>query len=79
MSSRKLVAAALFFTLFGVLAFLPPFALLFRYDILVASVPLEAAYVFVTWILLIIGARWFSHALPDNTAPKDDAQQDRPK
>jgi hypothetical protein len=78
MSRRKLVAAALFFTLFGAIAFLPPFALLFRHDTRVAGVPLETAYVFAVWILLIVGARWFSRVLPDDTPPSADTRQDRP-
>ena len=77
MIRRKLVAAALFFTLFGAIAFMPPFALLFRTNTRVLGVPLEAAYIFVVWILLILGARWFSRVLPDDNAAPADAQQDR--
>jgi len=78
MSRRKLVAAALFFTLSGAIAFLPPFALLFSRDIRLAGVPLETVYVFAVWTFLILGARWFSRVLPDDTASSAAERRDRP-
>ncbi|SFZ86722.1 hypothetical protein SAMN02983003_3916 [Devosia enhydra] len=66
MTRRKLVAAAFFFTLFGVLGFLPPIIALFRFDARPFGVPVEAVYVFVLWGLLVLGARWFSRALPED-------------
>ena len=69
MTRRKLVAAALFFTVFGALAFLPPLVLLFRFDARVMGVPVETVYVFVLWGLLVVGARWFSRVLPDDRPP----------
>ena len=66
MTRRKLVAAAFFFALFGVLAFLPPLILLFRFDQRIAGVPIETVYVFVLWGLLVVGAAWFSAMLPDD-------------
>jgi uncharacterized membrane protein len=65
MTRRKLIAAALFFTLFGVIALLPPLVLLFRFDARIGGVPVETVYVFVLWAILVIGARWFSRVLPD--------------
>jgi hypothetical protein len=75
MTRRKLVAAALFFTIFGVIALLPPLVLLFRFDSRIAGIPIETVYVFVLWGLLIIGACWFSGVLPDD-APSDHPRQD---
>src|SRR5690606_18354381 len=66
MTRRKLIAAALFFTIFGVIALLPPLVLLFRFDARIAGVPVETVYVFALWALLVAGARWFSRALPDD-------------
>lgn len=69
MTRRKLVAAALFFTAFGALAYMPPLVLLFRLDIRILGVPIETVYVFVLWIALVAGARWFSRVLPDDRPP----------
>jgi hypothetical protein len=71
MTRRKLVAAALFFTVFGALAYLPPLVLLFRLDQRVLGVPIETVYVFALWAVLVGGARWFSRVLPDERAPHE--------
>lgn len=75
MIRRKLIAAALFFTLFGVIGFMPPFVLLFRFDARIAGVPIETVYVFVLWALLVAGACWFSRVLP-REAPRSDHPPD---
>jgi hypothetical protein len=67
MTRRKLVAAAFFFAMFGVIAFLPPLVLLFRFDARLFGIPAETVYIFVLWALLLVGARWFSTVLPDDT------------
>lgn len=69
MTRRKLVAAALFFTAFGALAYMPPLVLLFRLDVRVLGVPIETVYVFALWVALLLGARWFSRVLPDDRPP----------
>lgn len=66
MTRRKLISAALFFTIFGAIALLPPLVLLFRFDARVAGVPIETVYIFILWAALVIGARWFSRTLPDD-------------
>src|SRR5690606_26506089 len=66
MTRRKLVAAALFFTLAGVVAMMPPFVLLFQFEESIFGVPVEAAYIFFVWALLVFGARAFSRLLPDD-------------
>jgi len=77
MTRRKLVSAALFFTLFGVIALLPPLVLLFRIDTRVLGVPIETVYIFVLWALLVAGGRWFSGVLPDDEPPRDDRRTER--
>lgn len=67
MIRRKLISAALFFSLFGVIAFMPPFVLVFTTRLRIAGVPLDLLYVFTLWIALIFGAWWFSRLLPDDT------------
>lgn len=71
MTRRKLVSASLFFTVFGVIALLPPLVLLFRFDARVFGVPIETVYVFLLWAVLVAGACWFSLILPDER-PKPD-------
>jgi len=71
MIRRKIIAAALFFTAFGAIAYLPPLVLLFRLDVLVLGVPIETAYVFVLWTVLVVGACWFSRVLPDDRPPSE--------
>ena len=71
MIRRKLVAAALFFTGFGAIAYLPPLVLLFRLDVRVLGVPIETVYVFVLWTVLVVGACWFSLVLPDDRPPSE--------
>jgi hypothetical protein len=78
MTRRKIIAAALFFTLFGAIALLPPLVLLFRFDSRIAGIPVETVYVFVLWALLIVGARWFSGVLPDDGPPQDNRPDPRP-
>lgn len=71
MTRRKLIAAALFFTVFGALAYLPPLVILLRYDLRVFGVPVETVYVFALWFVLVVGARWFSRVLPDDRPPQE--------
>ncbi|RIK84954.1 MAG: hypothetical protein DCC69_11510 [Hyphomicrobiales bacterium] len=71
MTRRKLVAAALFLTAFGALAYLPPLVLLFRLDIRIMGVPIETVYVFALWVALVAGACWFSRVLPDDRPPPE--------
>jgi hypothetical protein len=78
MSGRKRVAAALFLTLFGAFAYLPPLVLLLRVDVRIMGVPAETVYVFALWLALVVGARWFSRVLPDDRPPperKPEARQ----
>lgn len=78
MTRRKIIAAALFFTIFGAIALFPPLVLLFRFDHRIAGIPVETVYVFVLWALLIVGARWFSRVLPDDGPPQDTRADQQP-
>ena len=71
MTRRKLVAAALFFTAFGALAYMPPLVLLFRLDVRVLGVPIETVYVFALWMAMIAGACLFSRVMPDDAPPPE--------
>ena len=71
MIRRKLVAAALFFTGLGAIAYLPPLVFLFRLDVRLMGVPIETVYVFVLWTVLVVGACWFSRVLPDDRPPPE--------
>lgn len=75
MTRRKLIGAAFFFALFGAIGFLPPLVLLFRFDARIFGVPVETVYIFVLWIVLVAGARWFSSVLPHDE-PTDTKQAD---
>lgn len=74
---RKIIGASLFFTLFGALANLPPLILLFRFDALVAGIPIESVFLFGLWLCLIGGAAWFAAVLPPDEPPAPPGE-DRP-
>ena len=71
MIRRKLIAAALFFTVFGAIAYLPPLVRLSRLDVRLMGVPIETVYVFLLWTALVVGACWFSRMLPDDRPPPE--------
>lgn len=77
MIRRKIIGAALFLTLFGALALMPPLILLFRFDALVFGIPVETVYVFALWMSLIVGAALLSRRLPDDgpEPPERDVDQ----
>jgi hypothetical protein len=68
MIRRKLISSALFFSLFGVIAVMPPFVLVFRTEVRLFGVPLDIIYIFLLWVALIFGAWWFNRLLPNDTA-----------
>lgn len=76
MRRRKLIAAALFFALFGILSLIPPVLLIFRADTRILGVPLDTVYVFLIWFGLIIGAFIFSKVLPDDTQSSNNVGDD---
>jgi hypothetical protein len=64
MERRKLVSAALFLTLAGALLFMPPIASVFQIQRRLLGVPAEVIYLFLCWVLLVVGAWWLSRRLP---------------
>jgi hypothetical protein len=43
---------------------MPPLASVFQIHRLVLGVPAEVIYLFLVWVLLIVGAWWLSRRLP---------------
>ena len=64
MERRKLVSAALFLTLAGALLFMPPLATVFQIQRRFFGVPADVIYLFVCWVLLVVGAWWLGARLP---------------
>lgn len=64
MKNRRIISAAFFFVLFGVLALLPPLVLVFRFDARIFGIPIETVYIFTLWALLVVGANRLSRILP---------------
>lgn len=64
MERRKLVSAALFLTLAGALLFMSPIASVFQIQRRLLGVPAEVIYLFLCWVLLVVGAWWLSTRLP---------------
>ena len=73
MERRKLGSAALFFTIFGAMLFLPPLVLLFNVKVRVLGVPAEVIYLFVVWLGLVGGTAWFAYRLPQEDDKSGDA------
>jgi hypothetical protein len=64
MERRKLKSAALVLTLLGAILFMPPIASVFQIHRRVLGVPAEVIYLFLCWIILVVGAWWLSTRLP---------------
>ncbi len=64
MERRKLTSAALVLTLLGALMFLPPLASVLQIERRVLGIPAEVIYLFLVWLLLIVGAWWLGKRLP---------------
>ena len=64
MERRKLVSAALFLTVAGALLFTPPLASVFQVQRRLLGLPAEVIYLFVCWLLLVVGAWWLGRRLP---------------
>jgi high-affinity Fe2+/Pb2+ permease len=72
MDRRKLGSAALFLTVVGALLFMPPIATVFQVQQRLFGLPAEVIYLFVCWLLLIVGAWWLSHRLPRDAAESQE-------
>lgn len=72
MERRKLASAALFLTLTGALLFVPPIATVFQIQKRVFGLPAEVIYLFVCWVLLVVGAWWLGKRLPRDADAAED-------
>ena len=72
MDRRKLESAALFLTIVGALLIMPPLAVVFQIERRVFGLPAEVIYLFIVWLLLILGAWWLGKRLPRQSS-EDDA------
>ena len=61
---RKLRSAMLVLTLFGALLMLPPLIHIFNQPLTHAGIPQIVIYLFVVWLLLIVGTALLNRALP---------------
>lgn len=67
---RKLTGGMLLLTVFGALLMLPPLVYLFNQPVARLGVPQIVFYLFLLWLLLIVGTGLLAHALPPD--PSDD-------
>lgn len=66
---RKLEASMLVLAIFGVLLLLPPLVYVFNQPISHFGVPQIVIYLFVVWLVLIIGTALLTRALPPEESP----------
>jgi hypothetical protein len=71
MNRRKLNSAALALSGLGALLIMPPLVLLFNERTRLFGVPAEVIYLFLAWLVLIVGAAWFSTRIPDDALRED--------
>ncbi|MBS3848599.1 hypothetical protein KD146_07805 [Devosia sp. BSSL-BM10] len=64
---RKLIASMLVLTIFGALLLVPPLVYVFNQPITHFGVPQVVIYLFVVWLLLIMGTAMLTHLLPSET------------
>ncbi|MGK2229750.1 MAG: hypothetical protein ACI9GK_003600 [Devosia sp.] len=64
---RKLIASMLVLTIFGALLLVPPLVYVFNQPITHFGVPQVVIYLFVVWLLLIMGTAMLTHLLPPET------------
>lgn len=57
-------------TICGLLMFIPPVVTLFNHDITFGGVPQIVVYLFVVWVMLIIGTVLLTRNLPSDNASK---------
>ena len=66
---RKLESGMLVLAAFGALLFVPPLVFVFNQRISHFGIPQIVIYLFVVWILLIIGTAVLTHYLPKHVPP----------
>ena len=76
MTRRRTIGAALFFTLFGTIAIMPPLLFVATGNADIFGVPVAMVYIFAIWIFLIVGASVLARYLPHDE-PTPPMRQDR--
>ncbi|WP_116653680.1 hypothetical protein [Pelagibacterium sediminicola] len=77
MTRRKIIGAALFVTLFGTAAIMPPLLFVAGGNMDLLGIPVAMVYVFTIWILMIVGAVVLARYLPHDE-PTPPTRQDHP-
>ncbi|HYI05384.1 MAG TPA: hypothetical protein VD858_10870 [Reyranella sp.] len=77
MNRRKLNSAALALCGLGALLIMPPLVLLFNERTRLLGVPAEVIYLFLVWLVLVLGAAWFSARVPE-AALREDRPEGEP-
>jgi len=72
---RKLIASMFALTLFGALLLVPPLVYLFNQPISHFGVPQIVIYLFVVWLLLIVGTAALSRLLPTETGVQSNGTE----
>lgn len=73
---RKLRDAALILPMLGIFLFLTPIPRIFISDTDAPSIPGVFAYIYGTWVLLILASAWISRKLTQSET--DDSHSNRP-
>ncbi len=73
MQPSKLVSAALFVTIFGVVLIVPPLALVSSTGFHIFGMPTELIYLFAVWAGLVVAAAVFAQRLPRDRT--DDSRE----
>jgi putative effector of murein hydrolase LrgA (UPF0299 family) len=68
---RKLESGMLVLAAFGALLFVPPLVFVFNQHIRHFGVPQIVIYLFVVWVLLIVGTAVLTHYLPRHPKPDE--------
>nr|WP_314259672.1 hypothetical protein [uncultured Devosia sp.] len=68
---RRLRGGMLLLTVFGALLMLPPLVSVFNQSITHFGIPQIVFYLFVVWLLLIIGTALLAHAVPRDSEPDE--------
>jgi len=73
---RKLASGMLVLTGFGALLLVPPLVYIFNQPISHFGVPQIVIYLFLVWVLLIIGTAVLTHFMPRSNSGDDGAEGD---
>ena len=74
---HKLIGGMLLLTIMGLLLMVPPLVYVFDQPIAHLGIPQIVLYLFILWLLLIVGTALLTHALPREVPDADPAEGDR--